>query len=104
MLLKNHQNFTCANTVFTKFKCDFCPFQSQASRYIRNHVERDHSTKPKPKNGRKLIKQLDGTLKYYSSGHEPSDTEPEKGHKTSETSDTKSRKPQASVPKRMLRL
>ena len=48
MSLKNHRALTCSDTVFTKFQCDFCPFQSQATRMIRSHIERDHSTIPKP--------------------------------------------------------
>ena len=48
MSLKNHRALTCSESVFTKFQCDFCPFQSQATRMIRSHIERDHSTIPKP--------------------------------------------------------
>ena len=48
MSLKNHRALTCSDSVFTKFQCDFCPFQSQATRMIRSHIERDHSTIPKP--------------------------------------------------------
>ena len=48
MSLKNHRALTCSDSVFTKFQCDFCPFQSQATRMIRSHIEREHSTIPKP--------------------------------------------------------
>ena len=48
MSLKNHRALTCSDSVFTKFQCDFCPFQSQATRMIRSHIERDHSNIPKP--------------------------------------------------------
>lgn len=48
MSLKNHRALTCSDSVFTKFQCNFCPFQSQATRMIRSHIEREHSTIPKP--------------------------------------------------------
>ena len=44
MVLKSHKEKCCTTSVFSKFQCHLCPFQSQASRLIRKHIQRDHST------------------------------------------------------------